>query len=147
VLEQCRRLGVELVAFCPLARGFLTDITIEPAALLPKDLRRDMPRFTPPHFAANLALLPPYRALAREAGCTPAQLALAWLLHKAPHVFPIPGTTSNAHLEENLGASRVALDAGLLARLEALINPATVSGSRYSAAAQADIDTEEPSAA
>jgi aryl-alcohol dehydrogenase-like predicted oxidoreductase len=147
VLEQCRRLGAALVAFCPLARGFLTDVTIEPAALLPKDLRRDMPRFADPHFSANLKLLPGYRALAREAGCTPAQLALAWLLHKAPHVFPIPGTTSIAHLEDDLGASRVALDANLLARLEALINPATVSGARYSAAAQADIDTEEPSAA
>jgi aryl-alcohol dehydrogenase-like predicted oxidoreductase len=147
VLEQCRRLGAALVAFSPLARGFLTDVTIEPAALLAKDLRRDMPRFAPPHFAANLALLPPYRALAREAGCTPAQLALAWLLHKAPHVFPIPGTTSTAHLEDNLGASQVALDAGLLARLEGLINPLTVSGPRYSAAAQADIDTEEASAA
>jgi aryl-alcohol dehydrogenase-like predicted oxidoreductase len=106
-----------------------------------------MPRFAEPHFAANLRLLPGYRALARAAGCTPAQLALAWLLHKAPHVFPIPGTTSIAHLQDNLGASQVALDAGLLARLEVLINPATVSGPRYSAAAQADIDTEEPTAA
>jgi hypothetical protein len=147
VLEQCRRLGAALVAFSPLARGFLTDVTIDPAALPPKDLRRDMPRFAEPHFAANLRLLPGYRALARAAGCTPAQLALAWLLHKAPHVFPIPGTTSIAHLQDNLGASQVALDAGLLARLEVLINPATVSGPRYSAAAQADIDTEEPTAA
>jgi aryl-alcohol dehydrogenase-like predicted oxidoreductase len=147
VLEQCRRLGAALVAFSPLARGFLTDVTIDPATLPPKDLRRDMPRFAEPHFAANLRLLPGYRALARAAGCTPAQLALAWLLHKAPHVFPIPGTTSIAHLQDNLGASQVALDAGLLARLEVLINPATVSGPRYSAAAQADIDTEEPTAA
>jgi len=147
VLEECRRLGAALVAFSPLARGFLTDVTIDPAALLPKDLRRDMPRFAPAHFEANLKLLPPYRALAREAGCTPAQLALAWLLHKATHVFPIPGTTSIAHLEDNLGAARVALDAGVLARLEALINPATVSGARYSAAAQADIDTEESTTA
>jgi aryl-alcohol dehydrogenase-like predicted oxidoreductase len=147
VLDECRRLGAALVAFSPLARGFLTDITIEPAALLPKDLRRDMPRFSAPHFAANLRLLTGFRALAREAGCTPAQLGLAWLLQKAPNVFPIPGTTSIAHLEDNLGASQVALDADLLARLEALINPATVSGPRYSAAAQADIDTEEPTAA
>jgi aryl-alcohol dehydrogenase-like predicted oxidoreductase len=144
VLEQCRRLGIALVAFSPLGRGFLTDVAIDPDALPPKDLRRDMPRFAPPHFAANVRLLAPYRALAREAGCTPAQLALAWLLHKGPHVFPIPGTTSIAHLEDNLGASRVTLDAGLLARLEALINPSTVSGPRYSAAAQAGIDTEEP---
>jgi hypothetical protein len=147
VLEECRRLGAALVAFSPLARGFLTDVTIDPDALLPKDLRRDMPRFAQPHFAANMQLLGPYRALARETGCTPAQLGLAWLLHKAPHVLPIPGTTSIAHLEDDLGASQVALDAGVLARLEALINPATVSGPRYSAVAQADIDTEEPAAA
>jgi aryl-alcohol dehydrogenase-like predicted oxidoreductase len=147
VLGECRRLGAALVAFSPLGRGFLAGGVTDPSTLLPKDLRRDMPRFAEPHFAANARLLAPLRALAQQAGCTPAQLALAWLLHQAPHVIPIPGTVAIAHLEENLGAARVALDADLIARVEALINPASVSGARYNAAAQADIDTEEPGAA
>jgi aryl-alcohol dehydrogenase-like predicted oxidoreductase len=143
VLEECRRLGAAFVAFSPLARGFLTGQPPEPTALSPKDIRRDMPRFTEPHFSVNARLLVPLRALAIEAGCTPAQLALAWLLHKAPHVTVIPGTTSIAHLEQNLGARLLQLDGDLLARLEALINSATISGARYSAATQAEIDTEE----
>jgi aryl-alcohol dehydrogenase-like predicted oxidoreductase len=147
LLDECRRLGIVLVAFCPLGRGFLAGGVTDPASFTARDLRRDMPRFMPSHFSLNLRLLAPYRALAREAGCTPAQLALAWLLHKAPHLIPIPGTTSMVHLEENLGGARVHLDDELLARIEALINPATVSGARYNAAAQGDVDTEEPGAA
>jgi aryl-alcohol dehydrogenase-like predicted oxidoreductase len=147
VLAECRRLGATLVAFSPLGRGFLAGGVTDRSTLLPKDLRRDMPRFAEPHFAANARLLPPLRALAREAGCTPAQLALAWLLQQAPHLIPIPGTVSSAHLEENLGASRLVPAADLIARVAALINPASVSGARYNAAAQADIDTEEPGAA
>jgi aryl-alcohol dehydrogenase-like predicted oxidoreductase len=143
VLDECRRLGVALVAFSPMARGFLAGSATDPAAFAPKDLRRDMPRFSEPHFSLNLKLLAGFRQLAQEAGCPPAQLALAWLLHKAPHVVPIPGTTSIAHLEENLGGAQVHLDDELLAQLEALINPATVSGPRYNAATQSDIDTEE----
>jgi aryl-alcohol dehydrogenase-like predicted oxidoreductase len=147
LLDECRRLGIALVAFCPLGRGFLAGSVTDPASFTATDLRRAMPRFMPPQFSLNQRLLGPYRALAAETGCTPAQLALAWLLHKAPHLIPIPGTTSVVHLEENLGGARVRLDAALLARLEALINPATVSGARYNAAAQADVDTEEPGAA
>jgi aryl-alcohol dehydrogenase-like predicted oxidoreductase len=101
-----------------------------------------MPRFSPENYAANLKLLPPYKALAREAGGTPAQLALAWLLHKAPHIIPIPGTSSVAHLQEDLGAADVRLDAGLLARLEALINEKTVAGNRYSEQSNREVDTE-----
>jgi aryl-alcohol dehydrogenase-like predicted oxidoreductase len=143
VLEQCQRLGVALVAFSPLGRGFLAGGVTDPSTLVAKDLRRDMPRFAEPNFSANAQLLAPYRELARKTGCTPAQLALAWLLHKAPHLIPIPGTTSLEHLQENLGAVQISLAADVLARLEALINPATVSGARYSASAQSDIDTEE----
>ena len=143
VLEECRRLGVAFVAFAPLGRGFLAGGVPDPAALLPRDIRRDMPRFAEPQFAVNARLLAPYRVLAAAAGCTPAQLALGWLLHRAPHVIPIPGTTSSAHLKENVGAAALRLEPELRARLDALINPATVSGARYNAATQADIDTEE----
>ena len=97
----------------------------------------------PEAWAANLKLLPPYVALAREAGCTPAQLALAWLLAQGEHVIPIPGTSNIAHLEENMGALKVQLSADLLRRLDALINRHTVTGPRYNPAAQADVDTED----
>lgn len=143
VLDACRDIGATLVAFSPLARGFLTGTLRDPSTLAPKDIRRGMPRFGEAHYAANVRLLEPFAAFAREAGCTMAQLALAWLLAQGEHVVPIPGTTRIAHLEENLGAADLRIDADLLERVGALINERTVSGARYSEAAQADIDTEE----
>ncbi len=143
VLDTCRELGAAFVAFSPGARGFLYDALHDVTTLDAKDIRKAMPRFFPDNYAANLKLLPPYKALAKEADCSPAQLALAWLLHKAPHIVPIPGTTSVEHLREDLGAADVKLDAGLLARLEALINQETVSGNRYSEQSRREVDTEE----
>jgi aryl-alcohol dehydrogenase-like predicted oxidoreductase len=143
VLEACREIGAAFVAFSPVARGFLCDALHDVSTLGPKDIRSAMPRFAPENYAANLKLLPPYKALAAEAGCTPAQLALAWLLHKAPHIIPIPGTGRVDHLQEDLGALSVTLDAGLMARLEALINQGSVTGNRYSAQSASEVDTEE----
>ncbi len=146
VLEACRELGVAFVAFSPVGRGFLTGALSTPADVAgfdAKDIRRAMPRFQGEHFAANLRLLDGYRALAAEAGCTPAQLALAWLLAQGEHILPIPGTTRIDHLEEDVAAADLVLPAGLIARVEALINRATVSGPRYNAATQTEIDTEE----
>ena len=143
VLDACSELGAAFVAFSPVARGFLCDAVRDVCTLDAKDIRRSMPRFEAANHAANLQLLPGYKALALEAGCTPAQLALAWLLHKASHIIPIPGTTSVAHLRDDLGAMDVQLDAGLLAKLEALINQQTVSGQRYSAQSASEVDTEE----
>src|SRR6476661_4651746 len=99
VLDACGELGTAFVAFSPVARGFLCDAVHDVTAFEAKDIRRTMPRFDPEHYARNLALLPGYKALAQEAGCTPAQLALAWLLHKGQDLIPIPGTTSVAHLK------------------------------------------------
>jgi len=101
-----------------------------------------MPRFAPDNYAANQKLLPAYNALAQEAGCSPAQLALAWLLHKGEDLIPIPGTTSVEHLLDDLGAVNVKLSADLTARLEALINERTVSGNRYNAQSNSEVDTE-----
>ena len=143
LLEECARIGAALVAFSPLTRGFLLGGVPDPALLAAADIRRDMPRFQAPHFAANLPVAAAFQALARERGCTPAQLALAWLLCKAPNVIPIFGTTSVAHLAENVAGSQVTLDAALMARLEALVNPQTIHGARYSAAVQRDVDTDE----
>jgi aryl-alcohol dehydrogenase-like predicted oxidoreductase len=143
VLKACRELGVGFVAFSPVARGFLCGALNDVSALDAKDIRKTMPRFSPENYAANLRLLPAYRALAQEAGCTPAQLALAWLLHKGTGIIPIPGTTSVEHLRENLAAADVKLDADFLARLDALINESTVTGNRYSEQSRSEVDTEE----
>ncbi|MFD0668417.1 aldo/keto reductase [Ramlibacter sp. MAHUQ-53] len=143
VLDACRELGVAFVAFSPVARGFLCDTLHDVATLDAKDIRKAMPRFTPENYAANLRLMPGYRALAQEAGCTPAQLAIAWLLHKGEDIIPIPGTTSLDHLKEDLDAAAVRLDAGLIARLEAHICEATVTGNRYPQQGRTEVDTEE----
>jgi aryl-alcohol dehydrogenase-like predicted oxidoreductase len=143
VLDTCAELGVAFVAFSPLARGFLTGSLRDVSAFAPRDIRRNMPRFQPTNYAANLALLDGMAEVARAVGCTLAQLALAWLLARGPHIVPIPGTRSAAHLAEDLGAAAVTLGADAMQRLDALINPRTVVGPRYDSAAQADIDTED----
>ncbi len=142
VLDTCARLGIAFVAFSPLARGFLTATDLRPAAFADKDIRRNMPRFQEPHFSHNRRWLAQFRKLAREVDCTPAQLALAWVLHRGEHVHVIPGTTSPEHLEENMGALDVKVPSDLADALDALINPDTVSGARYPATVQAEIDTE-----
>jgi len=143
VLQACRELGATFVAFSPVARGFLCDAVHDVAAFDAKDIRRAMPRFEPANYAGNLKLLPGYKALARDAGCTPAQLAIAWLLQQGDDILPIPGTTSVDHLREDLAAADIRLDAGLLARVGAHINQQTVHGNRYSAQARSEVDTEE----
>lgn len=142
VLETCREIGAAFVAFSPLARGFLCDAIEDVNALDAKDIRKAMPRFAPENYAANRKLLAPYNALAKDLGCTPAQLALAWLLHKAPHIVPIPGTTRLDHLRDDLGAASVKLDAAALAKLDTLINQRNVVGPRYAPQATGEVDTE-----
>ena len=142
VLQACKDLGVTFVAFSPVARGFLAGGASDPAAFQEGDMRLGMPRFQGEAFAANLKLLEAFTALAREAGCTPAQLCLAWLLAKDETIVPIPGTTNPDHMMENAGAAAIRLSADVMARVEALVNPQTVAGPRYSPAMQAAIDTE-----
>jgi aryl-alcohol dehydrogenase-like predicted oxidoreductase len=146
VLAACKELCTAFVAFSPVARAFLTGKLLEVESLDAKDIRRGMPRFYPANYAANLRLLNGFSALAQQAGCTPAQLALAWLLAQGEHVIPIPGTTQVAHLDENTAAAQVRLSPVLLAQLDALINRSTVTGPRYNATTQTEIDTEEFSA-
>jgi aryl-alcohol dehydrogenase-like predicted oxidoreductase len=141
VLQACRELGVSFVAFSPVARGFLCG-ALDVGAFDAKDIRRSMPRFAPDHYAANLKLLPTYNAIAAELGCTPSQLAIAWLLHQGDDILPIPGTTSVDHLMDDLGAVNVTLSDDVLARLNALINQHTVRGDRYNAQGSSEVDTE-----
>ncbi|HEY9218975.1 MAG TPA: aldo/keto reductase [Phenylobacterium sp.] len=146
VLDACRELGVAFVAFSPVGRGFLAGGVKDPSQLEPGDFRLGMPRFQGENLAANLKLLERFEALAREAGCTPAQLCLAWLLQKDPIIVPIPGTTSPAHMREDAAAAEVRLSADIVARLEELVNDRTVAGSRYAPAMQASVDTERTEA-
>jgi len=141
VLDACRELGVSFVAFSPVARGFLCG-PMDVAAFDPNDIRRSMPRFAADNYARNAELLPAFQQLAREAGCTPAQLAIAWLLHQGPDILPIPGTTRIDHLTDDLGAADVKLSGEMLAQLDALINPRTVHGDRYNDQANREVDTE-----
>ena len=142
VLSACAELGTTFVAFSPVARGFLCADLLDVTTLVTNDVRRSMPRFFPDNYAANLRLLPGYLALTRQAGCTPAQLAIAWLLHKSTHIIPIPGTTSIAHLHDNLGAVDIELSQEVIAKLDVLINQHTVTGPRYNAQNAAEVDTE-----
>jgi aryl-alcohol dehydrogenase-like predicted oxidoreductase len=142
VLEACRELGVTFVAFSPVGRGFLAGGVKDPSALDPSDFRVGMPRFQGDAFQSNLALLAGFEALAGEAGCTPAQLCLAWLLHKDPDLIPIPGTSSPEHMRQNMAASGIALPASLVERIDLAVNGATVTGPRYAPAMQASVDTE-----
>jgi aryl-alcohol dehydrogenase-like predicted oxidoreductase len=143
VIAACREIGAALVAFSPLARGYLTGKLRDVSAFAPGDIRRPMPRFAPEAYAANLALLEGFSAVASECGHTMGQLALGWLLAKGQDIVPIPGTAQIGHLEENAGGADVTLDAETVARLDGMINQATVRGPRYPAAVQAEIDTEE----
>ena len=142
VLDACRELGVTFVSFSPLARKFLCGDLKDTSALLPTDWRHTSPRFHAEHYAKNLQLLDHYLAIARDVACTPAQLALAWVLHQAPHIVTIPGTSRIAHLKDNMGALTIELSPETLARLDQAINQHNVSGNRYNALASSEVDTE-----
>jgi aryl-alcohol dehydrogenase-like predicted oxidoreductase len=143
VLQACQEIGAALVAFSPTARAFLTGALRDVSTLDAKDIRRGMPRFYPEHHAANLKLLDEYARIAQDAGCSMAQLSIAWVLSRGAHVIALPGTTQAAHLHENLGANAVTLGADTLARLDGLINRSSVAGARYNPATQAEVDTED----
>ena len=143
VLQACKELGTAFVAFSPVARGFLTGALTDVATLDAKDIRRSMPRFAPENYAINLRLLGGLKAIAQEAGCTLAQLAIAWLLQQGEHVIPIPGTTCIDHLDEDLAAADVQLSPAVLAQLDALMAPRAITAGRYNAQSQSEVDTEE----
>jgi aryl-alcohol dehydrogenase-like predicted oxidoreductase len=131
VLAACERLGVGLVPFSPLGRGFLTGAIRSPEDFAPDDYRRSNPRFQGENFRRNLALVEKVKELAADQGCTPAQLALAWVLARGEHVVPIPGTRRERNLIENLGALAVTLSASDLAALAAVFPVSAVAGARY----------------
>lgn len=139
VLEATKAIGAAFVAFSPLGRGFLAG-GVKDTHFVERDVRIPMPRFQSPHFEANLELLHGLETLAADNGLTAAQLSLAWVLAQGEHVHVIPGTTQIPHLEENAATPLVSAD--VLEAAGKLINRHTVSGARYPANVQADIDTE-----
>ena len=143
VLDTCRDLGIAFVAFSPVARGVLANGLRDPSTLHEGDVRYPHPRFQPDNWPTNLALVDRFNALAQQAGVTPAQLALAWVLSRAPFVHAIPGTTRLDHLAENIARADWQAPADLLDACDALINRHTVAGPRYHPPMQATIDTEE----
>ncbi|MFI6796507.1 aldo/keto reductase [Streptosporangium canum] len=131
ILPAARELGIALVAYSPISRGLLGG-TLAPAGELPDDdFRKHLPRFTGENGARNEALVGEVRRIADEVGCTPAQLALAWLLTRGEDVIPIPGTKRLRYLEENAAAADVTLTSGQLAALEAAVPTGAALGDRY----------------
>jgi aryl-alcohol dehydrogenase-like predicted oxidoreductase len=143
VLETCAELGVALVAFSPVGRGALGGVLRDPSALEETDLRPRMPRFQPQNWPHNLAVIERFEALARDNGFTPAQLALRWVLEQGDHCHVIPGTTSIAHLAENMAAASLPLPEGVIEEAGRIINHQTIHGHRYHDAIRPTIDTEE----
>jgi len=143
ILEACEQLDISFVAFSPLARGFLTGTLKDAATLENGDIRNNMPRFQGEHYPSNLELLNDYLVLAKDIGCTPAQLALAWLTSKSENIVPIPGSRSIDHMRDNFTAAKLTLDAKQIDLLDEMINQNNVHGTRYTTAQQAEIDTEE----
>jgi aryl-alcohol dehydrogenase-like predicted oxidoreductase len=131
VLPACRELGVGFVAYSPLGRGILTGAIATAADLAGDDFRRLSPRFQGDNLAANLALVDKVRAVAAAKGCTPGQVALAWLLAQGTDILPIPGTKRIKYLEDNVGAASVQLSDTELAALSAALPPGAAAGARY----------------
>jgi aryl-alcohol dehydrogenase-like predicted oxidoreductase len=131
ILEVCEELGIGLVAYSPLGKGFLTGAMSKETPLGKNDFRSQLPRFTPEAMMANQALVDALKRIADEKHATPAQIALGWLLSRKPWIVPIPGTTKVHRLEENLGAVDLDLNSGDLAKLADALAAIPIQGERY----------------
>lgn len=140
VLAACREVGASFFAYSPLGRGFLTGAIADAASLQAGDFRQFNPRFAAGNLARNQAIVALVKQLAQAKGCTPAQLALAWLLAQGPDIIPIPGTKRIAYLHDNLGALQVALDAAELAAIAAAFPLGMAAGERYTAEGMKGVD-------
>lgn len=131
LLQLCEKLGTAFVAFSPLARGVLGNVTLDPKTF-PDEFRRNMPRFNEENYPRNMEYIERFKTYANERGLSPATLANAWVLHRAPHIIPIPGTRTAAHLTENAAASNVTLSAADMAEIENILPAGFAHGNRYS---------------
>ena len=140
IIPLLRELGIGLVPFAPLGRGFLTGAVKRAEEYSENDFRRNDPRYQGTNFDANMRAAAAVRELAERQGATPAQIALAWLLHKGEDIVPVPGTKHRRYLEENIGAMNVTLTAAEMAELDAALSPEKISGPRYSEKQMAQVD-------
>lgn len=140
IIPLLRELGIGLVPFAPLGRGFLTGAVKRAEEYPEGDYRRGDPRYQGENFEANLAAARAVRELAERKRITPSQIALAWLLGKGPDIVPIPGSKRRSHLEDNAGAASVLLDAQEMAALDAALTPDKVAGPRYNRERMAQVD-------
>jgi aryl-alcohol dehydrogenase-like predicted oxidoreductase len=131
ILPACRELGVSLMAYSPLGRGFLTATIKTLDALRDKDRRRDHPRFNPDNLKRNVALLQPLEAIAAAHKVKPAQVALAWVLAQGKDIVPIPGTKRREYMEQNAAAAGIALSTAEVAQLATAFPPGVAAGTRY----------------
>ncbi|HET7564267.1 MAG TPA: aldo/keto reductase [Gemmatimonadaceae bacterium] len=131
IIPLLRELGIGLVPFAPLGRGFLSGAVKRAEEYPEDDFRRGDPRFQGENFDANMRAAGTVREIAARTGATPAQIALAWLLHKGDDIVPIPGTKRRTYLEENVGAASIALSAAEMRELDAALPPGRVAGPRY----------------
>jgi aryl-alcohol dehydrogenase-like predicted oxidoreductase len=140
VLPTVRELGIGYVAYSPLGRGFLTGQFKSPADFADDDFRKNHPRFNGANFDKNVALVGEVEAMARDKGCTAAQLALAWVLSQGEDVVPIPGTRHINYLDDNIGALEVKLSEADLKRLDEILPPGAAAGERYHAQGMATVN-------
>ncbi|MFL6786593.1 MAG: aldo/keto reductase, partial [Sphingomicrobium sp.] len=133
VIPAVRELGIGYVAYSPLGRGFLTGQIKSPADFADDDFRKNHPRFQGENFEKNIHLVREVEAMAREKGCTTAQLALAWVLAQGEDIIPIPGTKHVRYLDENIGSLDVKLTREDLQRLDEILPPGAAAGERYHA--------------
>jgi aryl-alcohol dehydrogenase-like predicted oxidoreductase len=140
IIPLLRELGIGLVPFAPLGRGFLTGSVKRAEEYPESDYRYNDPRYQGENFDANMRAASAVRELAAHKGTTPGQIGLAWLLHKGPDVVPIPGTTRRTHLEDNVGAAAVSLSDEEVSRLDAALSPENVAGPRYTEKQMATVD-------
>jgi len=138
ILPVCRKLGIGFVPYSPLGRGFLTGQFKSPDDLPEDDYRRHSPRFQGEAFQRNLDLVRAIEEMARDKGCSPAQLALAWVLAQGHDIVPIPGTKRRTYLDDNLGALDVMLSEADLRRIDEILPPGAASGERYPSMATID---------
>ena len=137
--KTTRELGISFVAYAPLGRGLLTSDIADPATLSEGDTRKRQPRYAGDNLAHNRALAQKVEAIAKRKGCTPAQLALAWVLAQGPDVIPIPGTKQMKRVTENIGALNVKLSDGELAEIASAVPAGAVKGTRYPEAQMASL--------
>jgi aryl-alcohol dehydrogenase-like predicted oxidoreductase len=140
IIPVLRELGIGLVPFSPLGRGFLTGAVKRAEEYPEGDFRRGDPRYQGENFDANVRAAEAVREVARSLDATPGQVAIAWLLHKGSDIVPIPGTKRVKYLEENVAAAQVTLDAAQMQTLDAALAPENISGQRYNPATMSMID-------